>query len=642
MIEDQAGEVRFDHVGKRWVVICEADVMHRLKRVFERIPKSAMGAAPLADSPFNAKELRWFLMGYPMAMSAEDRAYLERRAEEEVVRQRSLSKVLRGEYTPTKFQVALKPWDFQYLPVELCFAGGGVLCADEVGLGKTLEGTLLISDPRARPALVVCPTHLVAHWQAKLAEYLPGIRVHAVKTGKPYPLTRDGRGRELPHPDVILCTFAKLAGWAELLATVVKSMVVDEVHNLCHEWSDSNQTQKVKKYAAAIHLRDRVPYRMGLSGSPVKGYGGEIRTVMNVLLQDPLGTQEEFGREHCGGYGGEKARVKNPDALGALMVRKGLMTNRTREQVGRVLPPLKVFVQPIEVDLDPLRRVKIETLEFAKTLLRRGGDSEDKRNAAKEISWKLRHATGLAKAPHVAEFVKILAGRAPVLLFGWHRDFWRVMAKDLRDFSPVFYTGEETPQQKAKAVEAFLSGKATVFCMSLRAGEGVDGLQKVCSTVVVGELDWSWTQMMKQNVGRLLREGQTQPVFVHVPLADAGSDPTMADALGVKREQFQGLIRPGEEHVDPAQMDPDHAKNLARAWLAAHDPRALAAIEAEIADANDAKAAEKADRAAKRAAKKSGGVVEATQVAPAPVMVPEVVPIAPPRRGPRNRSWTSR
>ncbi len=87
-------------------------------------------------------------------------------------------------------------------------------------------------------------------------------------------------------------------------------------------------------------------------------------------------------------------------------------------------------------------------------------------------------------------------------------------------------------------------------------------------------------------------------------------------------------------------MDPDHAKNLARAWLTAHDPRALAAIDAEIAEANDAKAAEKADRAAKRAAKKSGGVVDAAQGAPTPVL-PEVVP-APPRRGPRNRSWTSR
>ena len=375
---------------------------------------------------------------------------------------------------------------------------------------------------------------------------------------------------------------------------------------------------RTQKYAAALHLRDHVRYRIGLSGTPIKNYGGEVRVVMNVILPDALGTEKEFGREHCGGSYGEKARVKDPDALGALLVRRGLMTNRTRKQVGRYLPPVKTFVQPVEVDMTALDRVKVDTLAYARTLLRHGGDPLDKRNAAKEIDWRLRQATGLAKAPAVAEFVKILAGRSPVLLFGWHRGFWLHMARALVDFKPVFYTGEETPLQKKRAVDAFLAGDSQVFCMSLRAGEGVDGLQKVCSTCVFGELDWTWTQMMRQNVGRIAREGQDQNVFAHVMLADDGADPAMADALNIKREQFMGLIQPGEHVVEEVQTDPAHVKELARSWLKAHDPRGLAAIEREIAEAEAAKDAARASSAAGRRRSAPAPTPAAPELLPAP------------------------
>jgi superfamily II DNA or RNA helicase len=596
--EGYVGRVWLDAAAKRWVIQCEPDVMLRLKRIFERIPKEAMGRAPLADSPLNAKELLWFMMGYRLRIGAADKLYLKRRAREEVLRQRALTRVLSGDYQPSGFRVAITPWDFQYLPAELCLAAGGVLCADEVGLGKTLEGALLLSDPRARPGLVVCPTHLVAHWQDKLAEYLPGIRTHALRKGTPYPLTQGPRGREMPFPDVILCTYAKLAGWAETLAGLVKTVVYDEVHNLCHEWAVPYE-RLVKKYAAALHLRDHVPYRLGLSGTPIKNYGGEVRVVVNVLLPDALGTDEEFGRDHCGGARGEKARVRDPDALGALMIRRGLMVSRTRKEVGRVLPPVQKFIQPVELDMKPLEQVKLSVADLARQLLRRGVDPDVKRRAALEIDWRLRHATGVAKAPYVCEFVKILAGRSPVVLFGWHKDFYTIVRRELTDFRPVFFTGDETPPQKKRSVDAFLAGDSQVFVCSHRSGEGIDGLQKVCSTVVVGELDWSWSQIL-QNIGRLHREGQTQNVFVHFMIADAGADPPMADAIGVKRQQLEGIRHPHQHVIEPVQTDPNHVKELARSWLRANDPRALAEIEAEIRAAEEQKATEKAARAARR------------------------------------------
>ncbi len=620
------GSVTRQPEKRRWIVECEPHALRKLKRWFDGIPKDTPGdRAPIADSPSNCKDLLWFMAGMPLRVSAEDRAYLQDRAHVEKVREQSVTRVLTGAYTPTKFNVALEPWPFQYLPAELTLAAGGVLCADEVGLGKTLEASLLISDPRARPALVVCPAQIVAQWEERLKQYLPGIRVHTLRKRTPYPLTQGPRGKAEPMPDVVICTYAKLAGWSATLATFVKAVVYDEVHNLCHEWADPQKTRRVMKYEAAIYLRDHVPYRLGLSGTPIKNYGGEARVVMGVLLADSLGTEKEFGAAWCNGSGGEKAQVTDPKALGSQMARQGLMVCRSREDVGRYLPPVTVHVQPVECDMVALNKVKVDTIEFAKTLLRRGVDPDEKLNAAREIDWRLRHATGLAKAPAVIEFVKIVASRTPVLLLGWHHDFWRLMVKGLADLNPVFMNGQSSAAQKKQAVDLFLAGKSRVFCMSHRSGEGVDGLQKVCSTVVMGEFDWSYAQMMKQNVGRVQREGQASPVFVHVMLGDAGADPFMAAKLGIKREQLEGLIRPNAPDVEQVQTDPGHVKELARSWLAAQDPKALAAIEKEIRDADAAKVAEKEERKAAR----KGGRRSAPRQEPIPIDVASLYPVEP-------------
>src|SRR5262249_12466170 len=106
------GRVWLDGTAKRWGIECGPDVMLRLKRIFERIPKEAMGRAPLTDSPLNAKELLWFMMGYRLRIGAADKLYLKRRAREEVLRQRALTKVLSGDYQPSGFRVAITPWDF--------------------------------------------------------------------------------------------------------------------------------------------------------------------------------------------------------------------------------------------------------------------------------------------------------------------------------------------------------------------------------------------------------------------------------------------------------------------------------------------------------------------------------------------------
>ena len=187
--------------------------------------------------------------------------------------------------------------------------------------------------------------------------------------------------------------------------------------------------------------------------------------------------------------------------------------------------------------------------------------------AAREFDLRLRQATGIAKARHVAAFVKILleAGQ-PVLLCGWHRGVYEIWQQELAAYQPALYTGSETPSQKRATIAAFTSGATNLMIMSLRSGAGLDGLQQHCHTIVFGELDWS-PKVHEQCTARLDRPGQTHQVDAIYLQADGGSDPAIVGVLGVKASQSHGIVDPTTAPL-AQQSDGHRIRQLAELYLA--------------------------------------------------------------------------
>src|SRR3990167_5253743 len=154
----------------------------------------------------------------------------------------------------------------------------------------------------------------------------------------------------------------------------------------------------------------------------------------------------------------------------------------------------------------------------------------------------------------------------PFILAGWHRAVYDLWLEQLEGLRPAMYTGTETPARKAQEAERFISGDTPVLILSLRSGAGLDGLQGRCHRVTFGELDWS-PAVHQQVIGRLYRDGQTEPVFAYFLVAEHGSDPVVSDVLGLKREQHIGVLDPGHPVVVEKTVDPEHVKKLARAYL---------------------------------------------------------------------------
>jgi len=556
------GEVQFD--GRYWQVACEPQVRTRLKRVFPRVPQRAGAVIELLASAENSRELLWFLNRYPMHLPQEVASELDKRAAEHVQMETSLADLVAGRRPIPAFELAKPARQYQRYAAAQVEIRGGLLLADDLGLGKTVTGICPMAIPGNLPAVVVYPAALPNHWPEKLAEFAPNLRVHHIRKGQPYPLIKQPRQRITDLwdtlPDVILVSYHKLRGWADVLGEIVQYTVFEECQQLRNPNSDI--------YSACKHLAAQSRLRQGLTATPIYNYGGEFYHVVNVLLPDALGGYDEFLREWCVGSMGDKPKLQDAELFGSYLRREGIMLRRTRKEVGRELPELSKIPHEIESDSSVLESITGDAIALAKTIMASNERYRgEKMQAAGELDVLVRHATGVAKAPYVAEFVKLLVESGQqVLLFGWHRDVYQIWAEKLAEYNPCMYTGSESPTQKQAAKDAFVRGDSRVMLISLRAGAGIDGLQHCCSTVVFGELDWS-PGVHEQCIGRVHRDGQPEPVQAYFLISDEGSDPIVSDVLGVKREQIEGVRNPDDDMIQRLDVGGNKLRDLAQKFL---------------------------------------------------------------------------
>ncbi|MEG0513847.1 MAG: DEAD/DEAH box helicase, partial [Clostridia bacterium] len=294
-----------------------------------------------------------------------------------------------------------------------------------------------------------------------------------------------------------------------------------------------------EKYSAASLLAESAKRVVGLSGTPIYNRGAEIWNVINILDFHFLGDYESFTREWCYGYGNQI--VAKPELLGERLRQEGIMLRRTKQDVLKDLPPKRRLVMAIDSD-DAVYRRMMQPIAQKLHLLK----SEPEASASQRALWEMevergeRQATGIAKAPYVAQFVRaLLEAEEKVLLFAHHHEVMDIYQRELHAFSPAFVTGRETPAMKERAVERFMAGRTNLCCISLRAASGLN-LQRA-SCVVFGELDWS-PAVHSQAEDRAHRMGQTDSILCYYLVSAGGSDQDMQDALGLKVSQFVSLM----------------------------------------------------------------------------------------------------
>lgn len=521
------GTLSYNRRSKCWTIKGEPCVTEMAARLFPGSERRR-GEARFTANRRIIGDVNWLMMRYPLEIASRDRELWKNalaQAREHVLLRMNAEKLPRRSTPPEgTFEGELR--EFQKEGLSFLLANPRTLLADEMGLGKTVQALACLAAAKEFPALIVVPPHLLRNWQTEITRFLrlegKPARVCVLTGLKPY---------QPPEADVYIIHYLLLRGWKQALPQMgFKTVVFDEIQELRHGGTE--------KYSAASLLAEECERVIGLSGTPIYNKGSEIWNVVNILDYHCLGDWESFTRAWCDGYGNHL--VRNPALLGEHLRREGLILRRTKEEVLAELPPKRRLVQEIDSDDKIYRELMRPVMDQLGSLLALHPDARERALLEEQVGRGERQATGVAKAPFVAAFVRALEDSGEkVLLFAHHHAVMDIYRKELAAYRPVFITGRESTTQKEEAVARFMEGKTNLCVISLRAASGLN-LQRA-SCVVFGELDWS-PAVHSQAEDRAHRMGQKDSILCYYLVAPQGSDRDMQDALGLKVSQFVALM----------------------------------------------------------------------------------------------------
>jgi SNF2 family DNA or RNA helicase len=536
------GELIYDGDRNRFVITkADPHVCIKLKHIFPRIPANGVIPFHFTNTPEICADLRWFITRYPLKALP---AVIDKIKEGKLLFEKNINEleaihmpgyvpepvILNDGYLPRTYQLTGK---------QTLIKTKRLLLGDDLGLGKTLTAILSFFTPGTLPAIAVVQTHMPQQWKTEAVEKFTNLSVHIIKGTRPY---------SLPKADVYIIKYSCLTGWVNVFQEqFFKMAIFDECQEL--------RIDSSLKYGSAMVLSRSAEYVLGLSATPIYNFGDEIYNVLNLINPGCLGNRVDFLREWATPHG-QHHRINDPQGLGSYLREKFLFLRRTRAEVGRELPPINKIIHTVGFDEKEVKKSE----ELARQLAMRvmTGSFVDRGEAARELDMLARYTTGISKAREVAQYVRILLeNNEPVVLAGWHRDVYSIWLEELADFNPVMYTGSEVGMQKERAKAAFVNGDTNLFIISLRSGAGLDGLQKRCKTIVIGELDWS-PKVHDQLIGRVDRDGQQEQVTAIFLVSDSGSDPVIINLLGLKASQSHGivdpLLTPTAQHSDESRI----------------------------------------------------------------------------------------
>ncbi len=504
---------------KEWVVHGEPYLIEMLKRLFPGTDSGTVGVATVPANPSNVANLNWLMMRYPLQIESvnewiEDFGQACARAEKREL----VNAGLRTENEPLNFRGKL--YDFQKEGLAYLSVNQKCLLGDETGLGKTITALSLLAKQGSTPALVVAPSHVLDQWKEQSKKFL-GVE----------PFVLSGlKSRPLPQHSVYLTHYLLLNAWKEELDQVgIETVIFDESQELRHNGT--------AKYDAALKLAYGKKNVVGMSGTPIYNYGGEIWNVMNVIEEFSLGTWKSFSREWCLN---NSMVIRDPDVLGSYLKSQGLFIRRRTEDVMKDLPKTRRVTQTVDLNealyLDLIGKsvslaYKIPIMQVIK----------ERSMAALDAVNNARVASGIAKAAHVTEFVRtLLDADMPILLFAYHHAVMDLYRENLAQYDPRFVTGRESTMEKKESVKDFMEGRTNLLILNLRTTAGLD-LQRA-KAVVFGELDWS-PSVHRQAEGRCGgRIGVKHSVLAYYLWCPDTMDAFMMQALGLKARQFTGLM----------------------------------------------------------------------------------------------------
>ncbi|WP_242058313.1 DEAD/DEAH box helicase [Microcoleus sp. FACHB-SPT15] len=409
--------------------------------------------------------------------------------------------------------------------------GGRALLADEVGLGKTIEAGLILSEYLARgmiqSLLILTPASLVSQWQQELQTKFG---IDTVTSDDKQLQLNPGEFWSTNNRLIASLNTAKSAKHFNLVTTRSWDLViVDEAHHL------KNRSTLNWKLVNALNKR----FILMLTATPVQNSLVELFNLLTLLKPGLLKTEAAFKKEYVSSKNGRVP--KNPEKLRQLM--REVMVRNTRSLVDVQLPKrfattitvspskseeklyqdLTEYVRSLEIgESDTAKPQKLDKFSRTNLLMRAGSSpqalADSLKNLAKkfpsdELKTLTRRAAQIKQVEKAASLVDLLKkSTQKTIVFTTHRATSAYLAKTLEEAGITFaqFLGDMSLKEKDAAIEAFRD-RVPVLLASETGGEGRN--IQFANAIVNYDLPWN-PMKIEQRIGRIHRIGQTQDVFI--------------------------------------------------------------------------------------------------------------------------------
>jgi superfamily II DNA or RNA helicase len=494
-----------------------------------------------------------------------------------------------------------------------------ILIADEVGLGKTVQAGLVISELLARRpdarALVVTPAGLRDQWKTELGERFALESTLLDSTA----IAREAHGADNPWavPGIVVTSldYVKRPEVVRSLEALIWDVLVfDEAHALAGRSDRATVAAVLAHRARTLLLLTATPHsgddeafsRMVSIGdfssrppspnaSPGRAFPMLVfrRTRHDVgmtlsrrtvsLRVRPTTNESEMHRTLMAyvrlvwaqaGPVAPKPLAKAGATSSGAHLAMTILTRRACSSAWSLGRSVETRLRLLSADQRP--DLLQMTLPFAPT--------EDDDEPIAELSWPglsdryeerrwLEHLLRLARLAeqHESKFaalVRLLSRtREPAILFTEYRDTLHRLEEHLRGFAPVQLHGGLTANERRHVLGQFVSGEARLLLATDAASEGLN-LHHRCRLILNLELPWTPVRL-EQRIGRVERIGQTKRVHaVHLLAAGTSEENSVSTLLARMRHvaSVVGGMRPTpiEQPVLPAGVVIGDLRDAAR------------------------------------------------------------------------------
>jgi len=441
---------------------------------------------------------------------------------------------------PKELNARLRPYQqdgLNWLQFLREFRLGGIL-ADDMGLGKTLQTLACIQSEKSEgrlkaPALVVCPTTLIANWQSEAKKFTPGLRLLVIHGPRRKPLFD-----QVAEADLVITSYPLIP------------RDIERHKEQSYSLAFFDEAQYLKNPATALARAARkLPAEncIALTGTPMENHLGELWSLFDLILPGYLGDQKAFRAEY------RKPIEQNGDASRQARLSRRVrpfMLRRTKDQVTPELPEKTEIIRHVELNReqrDLYETVRASMDKRIRELLASKGAARSQIEILDALL-KLRQIcchpallnsetnAGSAKMDYLLEMIKeLLEEGRRIILFSQFTSMLALIEQALKTAGIRYEKLTGQTRDRATPVKHFQNGESPVFLISLKAGG--TGLNLTAADCVIHYDPWWNPAVEQQATDRAWRIGQDKPVFVY-RLISEGTVEERIQALQARKSQL--------------------------------------------------------------------------------------------------------